>query len=380
MINEVKKKTKILVDFEKFIKHLDKNQVRVTKTQEFINGGTLLELNDLMQTDQTADSHNRTPQYKFPLLNFFYHLALAGKIFKIDYSHSKKYLVEAKNLEPYQTLSESEKYLFLLETFWLDCDWEKLQAPKKNTNFENESEEFFNKLLEKRKIIVNDELEYHLGAFIDYFTYLGLWEVDFLKLKLTAPGKKIIPILLNSWPFTEFNLSYLRKLGLDIGIYGKRMAFEDPFWFALMDLFPEARGTIPRFEYTEIEGNYIFKIKLGKVWRKIKISTSATLADLHLAIQQAFNFDDDHLYSFFMSNRAWDGPGYGRLEEGMGFNACEKKLFELGLEAGREFIYIFDYGTEWEFKIKTEKFIEEEEVLEAAVVDSRGENPEQYRL
>jgi hypothetical protein len=378
VINEIKKKTKILADFEKFIEYLNSNQVRVTKTQEFINGGTLVELNEIMETDQLADCHNRTPQYKFPLLNLFYHFALAGKILKIDYSRSTKYLIEAKNFELYQNLSESEKYLYLLETFWLDCDWEELQVPKKNERFEHESENFFNKLLENRKIIVNDKLEYHLGAFINYFTYLGLWEVDFLKLKLTAPGKKIIPILLNNWPFAEVNLPYLRKLGVDTGIYGKRMAFEDPFWFALQDIFSEIRGTIPRVEYRKIEGNYIFKIKLGKVWRKVKIAASATLEDLHLIIQQAFKFDNDHLYSFFMSNKAWDGPGYGRLEEGMGFTAAEKKLFELGLEAGQKFIYIFDYGREWEFKIKVEKFIEGEEISEALIIDSKGESPEQY--
>jgi len=169
-------------------------------------------------------------------------------------------------------------------------------------------------------------------------------------------------------------------MGYESGIYGARMAYQDPFWIDFADLFPEATGTIPREVAKNISGNYIFKIKLGKIWRKVKIAASATLADLHLVIQELFDFDDDHLYSFFMSNKPWDGPGYGRIEEGRGFNAAEKKLSELGLDTGQEFIYIFDYGTEWRFKIKTESFLNESEINQGELVDSKGENPEQYRF
>ncbi len=42
------------------------------------------------------------------------------------------------------------------------------------------------------------------------------------------------------------------------------------------------------------------------VSRKIEMRADQTLEDLHLAIQDAFEFDYDHLYSFFMSGRAWD--------------------------------------------------------------------------
>jgi len=31
---------------------------------------------------------------------------------------------------------------------------------------------------------------------------------------------------------------------------------------------------------------------------------------LHLAIQEAFEFDDDHLYSFFMDNKKWSHDRY----------------------------------------------------------------------
>lgn len=44
----------------------------------------------------------------------------------------------------------------------------------------------------------------------------------------------------------------------------------------------------------------------GRSWRKIEIAGNQTLEDLHYAIQDAFEWDADHMYSFFMSGRAWD--------------------------------------------------------------------------
>lgn len=42
------------------------------------------------------------------------------------------------------------------------------------------------------------------------------------------------------------------------------------------------------------------------VSRTIELRADQTLHDLHQVIQHAFNLDDDHLYAFFLNNRAWD--------------------------------------------------------------------------
>jgi len=64
---------------------------------------------------------------------------------------------------------------------------------------------------------------------------------------------------------------------------------------------------------------YVFHVSLpgyGRVWRKIEMPPDQTLEDLHFAIQHAFNFDADHLYSFFMSGKAWDRSSEYCLPEG----------------------------------------------------------------
>lgn len=64
---------------------------------------------------------------------------------------------------------------------------------------------------------------------------------------------------------------------------------------------------------------YTFHVSLpgaGRVWRKIEIGSRQTLEELHYAIQKAYGWDSDHLYSFFMSGTAWDASTEYRLPEG----------------------------------------------------------------
>jgi hypothetical protein len=64
---------------------------------------------------------------------------------------------------------------------------------------------------------------------------------------------------------------------------------------------------------------YVFHVSLpgtGRTWRKIEIGAEQTLEDLHVAIQDAYEWDADHLYSFFMSGKAWDGNSEYSLPRG----------------------------------------------------------------
>ncbi|MCX6045694.1 MAG: hypothetical protein NT075_11330 [Chloroflexi bacterium] len=66
---------------------------------------------------------------------------------------------------------------------------------------------------------------------------------------------------------------------------------------------------------------YTFHVSLpeyGRVWRKIELPAESTLENLHDAIQAAYDFDNDHLYSFFMSGKAWDRATEYSLPEDAG--------------------------------------------------------------
>ena len=188
---------------------------------------------------------------------------------------------------------------------------------------------------------------------------------------------------------------------------------------------------------------YTFHVSLpgtGRTWRKIEMRTDQTLEDLHFAIQDAYEWDADHLYSFFMSGQAWDesseyclpegsdpwgepmddeeeewpeptpeereqalralfGGGEGMTVEEMEAalaafweeylaeeeelgpgNVQTTTLEELNLKPNQEFMYLFDYGDGWCFKVRVHAITEnaDPDAEYPRLVESVGEAPEQY--
>lgn len=131
--------------------------------------------------------------------------------------------------------------------------------------------------------------------------------------------------------------------------------------------------------------SYVISVSLGTgCYRHIRISGDEPLDGLHLAIQQAFGFDNDHAYAFFMDNRMWsDMDSYYAdfaAEDPWGGNlrtTSKYRLRQLHLEPGKKFKYVFDFGDEWVFQCKVLKVLEEE-TGEAAIVRGKGAAPSQY--
>jgi hypothetical protein len=119
---------------------------------------------------------------------------------------------------------------------------------------------------------------------------------------------------------------------------------------------------------------------LKYVWRDIEIAADQTLEDLHLMIQRAFSWSDDHLYSFFMNGRAWDR----NAEVGSPWSDChlhthQVRIGTLDLKPGRRFLYLFDYGDNHEFDITLVRI---DPVANPAdyprIVAAKGPAPQQY--
>ena len=111
--------------------------------------------------------------------------------------------------------------------------------------------------------------------------------------------------------------------------------------------------------------SYVLSIKVGKqCYRHIQVSEKLTLKTLHGIIQESFEFDDDHLYAFFMNNKVWDNSEQyvcpqDDLDGARGY-ADKTKLSSLGLKKDMKFLYLFDYGDEWWFQIKVLRVLDEE--------------------
>ncbi len=98
------------------------------------------------------------------------------------------------------------------------------------------------------------------------------------------------------------------------------------------------------------------------VWRDIDIAANQTLADLGAIIPRAFDFDEDHLWSFFLSGKAWDdktrydgdevGRAQGFAPERPASAVSVRDLPLPGKRGRKEFLFLYDFGDQWSFRVK----------------------------
>jgi hypothetical protein len=112
----------------------------------------------------------------------------------------------------------------------------------------------------------------------------------------------------------------------------------------------------------------------------IEIESSATLEDLHFAIIDAVNFENDHLYEFYVS-RTERSRNRLRFDEESGkiYNTTLESLYPL--EKGRKLYYLFDYGDHWLFKITKSRKSPQEPKIDIKyprLLSETGKAPVQY--
>jgi hypothetical protein len=134
---------------------------------------------------------------------------------------------------------------------------------------------------------------------------------------------------------------------------------------------------------------WLFKVELlfgayaNDDWEgEIEIEPSATLEDLHFAIIRAVNFDNDHLYEFYISRteRSRDRLRFDE-ENGEIYNITLGRLYPL--EKGRKLFYMFDYGDHWLFKItksRKQPYDAKQDTNYPRLIKSVGKKPEQYPI
>ena len=134
-----------------------------------------------------------------------------------------------------------------------------------------------------------------------------------------------------------------------------------------------------------------FQEPSGTVYRNIEIEGDDTLYDLHLQIQDAFGWDNDHLFSYYMSNRIGDesseysGNPIGGDPSSIGAEpsgtAAKTEIRNLKLRKGKHFKYLFDYGDRLIHTIEVlGKYNRGDKKTEAypRITEKAGDPPPQY--
>jgi hypothetical protein len=111
-----------------------------------------------------------------------------------------------------------------------------------------------------------------------------------------------------------------------------------------------------------------FKIKLNNitsppVWRRVMVPGNFTFSQFHYIIQEAFGWDNYHLYSFSPGGYTTypvisDLSMYDGEEDEEMIDSEEITLAEIFRAEGQKFSYLYDFGDYWLHTITVEKVID----------------------
>jgi len=115
----------------------------------------------------------------------------------------------------------------------------------------------------------------------------------------------------------------------------------------------------------------------------IALDAASTLADLHLAIQRAVRFDNDHLYDFYIARTPYSRERIRFNDEDVTGGELDSRTIEslFPLPKGRRLFYLFDFGDSWRFQISRTRhkpYAPKPGVTYPQLIAEQGERPQQY--
>ena len=114
-----------------------------------------------------------------------------------------------------------------------------------------------------------------------------------------------------------------------------------------------------------------------KIWRRIDVPLSSTLAALHDIVQASFGWQDYHLYEFAFGGRVYGVPtdedAFSDRKVCKAASIRLKTLIERGAD---RFLYVYDFGDDWRHDVIVEEVRDGDEDTEyPAFVDGARRAP-----
>ena len=94
------------------------------------------------------------------------------------------------------------------------------------------------------------------------------------------------------------------------------------------------------------------------IWRRVQVAGTITFAALHDVLQVAFGWTNSHLHQFIVDETYYGDPE--DYEDYDDIETADEKKAVLGGVVHREkqqFLYVYDFGDNWEHEIVVEKII-----------------------
>jgi hypothetical protein len=128
----------------------------------------------------------------------------------------------------------------------------------------------------------------------------------------------------------------------------------------------------------------IFHAKLmnaHNVSARLAVRADQHLTALHDAIQEAFGWLDDHLYSFWLDGSFWGDRASEITSPDVpdeGIRTADLPIAELDLAIGAKIAYVFDFGDEWRVGLELKGSEEPDAARYPRVLTRTGQAPPQY--
>jgi len=388
---------KAIGDFDTFNDFIKSEKLFLSAKRGEMGKKDSFKLNQILYHKKDVSKPNYT-QYQYPIIDLMFSLAIAGNLYVKASEKGRAILVETSANESFKNLNLYEKYLFLLQTYWTKYDF--------STNFSGflSVDYFYNffavlaNSYKSQRVVKDNHFNIYMlysqdSAFFCHLNFFGFGDYelncgeeafykdsikDFIVNEFGIYASRfLITNALMVWnnKHKDYFISHMKKKI-------KPQKDKSPFDI-FKEFFPEGevKKTVVYKDEFDRSGVYTFKVSLHNgLWRKINLSHDHYLSDLHLAIQEAFDFDNDHLYAFYIGGKRKNGKAiYCAEVEEEGKTADEINIADLRLFRGQKIFYLFDFGDEWWFDIKLLKIDKESPLSpQPVIVGSEGESPEQY--
>lgn len=376
----------VLQDFEALLTYIRECGPRATDKQRVLSLSTLTEINERL-THPLQLGLKRPQQKSYPPIHGLYLLARASGLTHLV---GNTLVVDEEVAQLWADLNPTEQYFTLLEVWLLRGRPEIVGERGFGVAGEN-----FEKWTSFRMRIPDEGLQiadnrdegerltyrpgwYNLGL-LNLFGLMTVqdtpsepgagWRIE--RIERTSFGDALLALLL-----TEFfgNWDNVMALGETQPVpFGALQSVIQPYLPAW-----EHNLCIPEHEF--LEGVCIFKVSLGRLWRRIAIPADMTLEALAHAIIKAVEFDYDHLYTFTYRNRLGmvKHVNHPYMDEKPWTD--EVRVGDLPLNTGQTVTFVYDFGDWWEFDVKLERIDPVDSSLEGPIViEEQGESPEQYK-
>ena len=381
----------LLYDFNVLLDTLQPDVLQASGTYQLLPMKILDQLNDRLARP-IEHGLSRPQQKSFPHINGLYLLLRTSGLVQVERRGAKHFLVlEQLALDSWYSLDPTEQYCTLLET-WL-LRWNEEITGERYSSFQHPLTQwsgFFERIPATGLQIAGNKNEEsvinHLPgliniALLELFGCLTVEDAPAVKGKgwqiatvQKTPWGEALEQLLRPSLQNNFGLFFLPEEDSEAAApIGALQPVLQPFLPAWQNnlILPEAQFQA---------GTYVFKVSLGRIWRRIAVGGDMVFDDLSDGILAAYNFGHDHLYCFNYKNRfgTTTKVNHPFMEDEPPWTD-EVKIGDIGLVPKDQMTYIFDFGDWWEFSLHLERIDPADiKLKKPKLLESHGEAPEQY--